>query len=164
MWQFHAVSQSFTLVCYFWHCCYSAALSPNRPVSMSLPHEVTVTSPEHLHLFGKMNCSIAAMQNEIKTRLGGLQKRDRSSCVSFAWNVALQSWKIRSSRLKCCQTLRNEIETRASRADRTNFGSEDIEWWVSDACYVVIETGVDWWGFHTPFRHPHDHRWHQQVI
>ena len=67
-----AVSPSFTLVCYFWHCCYSAALSRNRPVSMSLPHEVTVTSPEHLHLFGKMNlnCSIAAMQNEIKTRLG----------------------------------------------------------------------------------------------
>ena len=41
---------------------------------------------------------------------------------------------------------------------RTNFGSKDIYWWVSDACYVVIETGVDWWGFHTPcfvccFRH-----------
>ena len=73
-------------------------------------------------------------QNEV----GGFQKRDRSSCVSSLWNVALQSWKIRSSRLTCCQTLRNEIETRSSRVVRTNFGSEDIEWWVSDACYVVI--------------------------
>ena len=68
----------------------------------------------------------------------GLQKRDRSSCVSSLWNVSLQSWKTRSSRVKCFQTLRNEIETRASRAVRTNFGSEDIEWWVSDACYVDI--------------------------
>ena len=30
------------------------------------------------------------------------------------------------------------MKTRSSRVVRTNFGSEDIEWWVSDACYVVI--------------------------
>ena len=35
--------------------------------------------------------------------------------------------KTRSSHVKCCQRLRNEIETRSSRADRTIFGSEDIE-------------------------------------
>ena len=61
--------------------------------------------------------------------LGGLQKWDRSSCVSLR-NVAIQGWKTRSSHVKCSQTLGTEIETRSSRADRTNFGSEDIEWFL----------------------------------
>ena len=33
----------------------------------------------------------------------------------------------KSSHVKCCQRLKNEIETRSSRADRTIFGSQDIE-------------------------------------
>ena len=72
--------------------------------------------------------------------LGGLQKWDRSSCVSL-WNVVIQGWKTRSSHVKCCQTLRTEIETRSSRADRTNFGSEDIEWflfcWHRNQCRLM---------------------------
>ena len=64
--------------------------------------------------------------------LGGLQKWWYRS----SWNVAMQWWKSRSSHVKCCQTLRNQIETRSSRADRTIFVSEDIEWclfcWHSD--------------------------------
>ena len=100
--------------------------------------------------------------------LGGLQKWDRSSCVSL-WNVAIQGWKTRSSHVKCCQTLRTEIETRSPRADRTNFGSEDIEW----SCVVDIETGVGWWGLsdsiclflYAVFNiHLPDHRWHQPVV
>ena len=81
--------------------------------------------------------------------LGGLQKWDRSSCVSL-WNVAIQGWKTRSSHVKCCQTLRIEIETRSSRADRTNFGSEDIEWflfcWHRNRCRLMRIIG-----FHMPF-------------
>ena len=44
--------------------------------------------------------------------------------------------KTKLSHLKCCQTLRHQFETISSRADRTNFVSEDIEWclfcWHSD--------------------------------
>ena len=92
---------------------------------------------EQLHLFRKIKSSIACRQvlqehavlhaKGDKNEVGALQKQDRFSCVSL-WNVVLQSWKTRSSRLKCCQTLRNKIETRSSKADRTKFGSEDIEW------------------------------------
>ena len=62
-----------------------------------------------------LNSSILGMQEAMKMRWGdskNLQKRDRSSCVSSLEHVALYGLKTRSSGVKCCQTLRNEIETR----------------------------------------------------
>ena len=94
--------------------------------------------------------------------LGGLQKWDRSSCVSLR-NVAIQGWKTRSSHVKCCQTLRTEIETRSSRADRTNFGSEDIEWflfcWHRNQCRLICLLLYAVFNIHPP-----DHGWHQPDV
>ena len=96
--------------------------------------------------------------------LGGLQKWDRSSCVSL-WNVAMQGWKTRSSHVKCCQTLRTEIETRSSRADRTNFGREDIEWflfcWHRNWCRLMRICLLLYAVFNI---HPPYHGWHQPVV
>jgi len=62
------------------------------------------------------------MQEAMKMRWGdskNLQKRDRSSCVSSLEHVALDGLKTRSSGVKCCQTLRNEIETRGIFLEKT---------------------------------------------
>ena len=58
-------------ICFGTATCFScAALSPNRPVAKSLPHEVTSTSPDQLHLFRKMKSSIFGMQEEMSMRWG----------------------------------------------------------------------------------------------
>ena len=156
------VASSFTRAYYFWHSLYSTTWSPNRPVAQSLPHlgvlDITFSDEPVVLLV----CNMRSKD------LGGLQKWDRSSCVSL-WNVAIQGWKTRSSHVKCCQTLRTEIETRSSRADRTNFGSEDIEWflfcWHRNRCRLMRIIGFHMPSFVWVFNiHPPDHRWHQPVV
>ena len=65
----------------------------------------------------------------------------------------------------CCQTLRTEIETRSSRADRTNFGSEDIEWflfcWHRNRCRLMRICLLLYAVFNI---HPPDRRWHEPVV
>ena len=156
------VASSFTRAYYFWHALYSTTWSPNRLVAQSLPHlgvlDITFSDEPVVLLVCNMRSKA----------LGGLQKWDRSSCVSL-WNVAIQGWKTRSSHVKCCQTLRTEIETRSSRADRTNFGSEDIEWflfcWHRNRCRLMRIIGFHMPSFVWVFNiHPPDHRWHQPVV
>jgi len=73
-----------------------------------------LTNCRYLGRWKVLNSSILGMQEAMKMRWGdskNLQKRDRSSCVSSLEHVALDGLKTRSSGVKCCQTLRNEIET-----------------------------------------------------
>ena len=59
--------------------CFScAALSPNGCVAKSLPHEVTSTSPDQLHLFRKMKSSIFGTQEEMSMRWGDFWVADSS--------------------------------------------------------------------------------------
>ena len=74
-----------------------------------------LTNCRYLGRWKVLSSSIFGMQKAMKMRSGdskNLQKRDKSSCVSSLEHVALYGLKTRSSGVKCCQTLRNEIETR----------------------------------------------------
>ena len=67
--------------------------------------------------------------------------------------------------VKCCQTVRTEIETRSSRADRTNFGSEDIEWflfcWHRNPCRLMRKCFLLYAVFSIDSP---DHGWHQPDV
>ena len=155
------VASSFTGAYYFWHSLYSTSWSPNRPVASCCPVSSPFRCPWHHFVRWTVVLLVCNMRSK---DLGGLQKWDRSSCVSL-WNVAIQGWKTRSSHVKCCQTLRTEIETRSSRADRTNFGSEDIEWflfcWHRNRCRLMRKCFL----FYAVFNiDSPDRRWHQPDV